>query len=546
MTADISMAGTTNVAALIAPDTNLGTSSYDGTKFSGHFNGNGHTISKFTIDTDSQSYYYLGLFGYVLGGDCSIQNLTLANAVVKGNWSSCFVGTLCGYIRYANITNCCVSGEVRADNYVGGMCGWVESCCVYGCSADVAVYGDDRLGGLIGEATTSTTTENSHAYGDVYGENETGGLCGRAYSAITRCYASGQITTGYEMDNVGGLCGDSDAVISRCCAFSSVLVGTSCDYVGGLCGNSEDFVDNCYTTGRIISGAGTRYVGGLNGRMTASISNCYSTVFVATSNALPAGALFGRGFSFQGSNYFYPFAAPDYSHSTPLSLIQLQSASSFAGFDFAGSSADGTDDVWAISAGHCPRLSWESGSGPLPPVGYEPETTLSGSGTAVAPYVIDSVSDFLEFSSNADLNRGYYELTSDIDLSGNPFSRAAVDRQFGVFFEGNGYSIRNMNIVVGGDIDNVGLFGYFSGTVENLQLESASVNAFVSGSPENCGSLCGYSLNGIIRNCRSEDLYLYGNQYAGGLVGYMRNGELSECFVSGSVRGHSQVGGLRV
>ena len=60
LTADINMGGQVFNTAIIAVDTNAG-SSFQGTAFTGTFDGNDHKITNFTINGGNNSY--LGLFG---------------------------------------------------------------------------------------------------------------------------------------------------------------------------------------------------------------------------------------------------------------------------------------------------------------------------------------------------------------------------------------------------------------------------------------------------------------------------------------------------
>ncbi|HIJ72411.1 MAG TPA: hypothetical protein HPP87_13805 [Planctomycetes bacterium] len=60
---DINMEGFTYSTALIAPDT--GGDGFEGTSFTGIFDGNDCNICKLTIDTEGAGNDYLGLFGCV-------------------------------------------------------------------------------------------------------------------------------------------------------------------------------------------------------------------------------------------------------------------------------------------------------------------------------------------------------------------------------------------------------------------------------------------------------------------------------------------------
>ena len=50
----------------------------------------------------------------------------------------------------------------------------------------------------------------------------------------------------------------------------------------------------------------------------------------------------------------------------------------------------------------------------------------------------------MEFITNDNLNVGYYLLTADINLSGDIFSTAVINRNFGGDFNGSSHIISNL------------------------------------------------------------------------------------------------------
>lgn len=230
---DLDFSGRTNETAIIAPDSNgLNDSVYDGTPFTGTFEGNGYKISGLTIDGDRNDY--LGLFGKI-GQYAVIKNLTLENVSISGDQ---YVGGLHGYNYYGTFDHCTVSGAVTGRHYLGGICGYHERGVFIDCHAEVDVtsfgsgwgaelgyaggfsglnqYGSVRessaSGDVLGESyvggfygyTTSATILDCYATGNAYGDQAVGGLCGYSYSQIKRCYSSGEVLGGID---VGGLCG---------------------------------------------------------------------------------------------------------------------------------------------------------------------------------------------------------------------------------------------------------------------------------------------------------------------------------------------------
>lgn len=138
---------------------------------------------------------------------------------------------------------------------------------------------------------------------------------------------------------------------------------------------------------------------------------------------------------------------------------------------------------------------------------------------------------------------GYtFKLANDIDMMLVPFTPIggndtqsadsnSASKGFAGTFDGNGYTIRNLNIVT--DNNNVGFFGVVrSGTVKNLTLSGGMVDGgwYV-------GGLAGLSTGGTFQNCYS-DLMIYSKSGSkiGGLTGFLSGGStVDRCANYGSV-----------
>ena len=149
---------------------------FEGTPFTGFFNGKGHTISHLTITGDS----CLGLFGQLKYG-ANITNLGLE--VVNVNGIGDYIGGLVGENSGGIIVNCYTSGNINGSWYVGGLTG----------------------------SNSSGTVAYCYSTGTVGGESWIGGLVGFNESEITNCYAANKVS-GYK--HFGGLVGYSEATFS--------------------------------------------------------------------------------------------------------------------------------------------------------------------------------------------------------------------------------------------------------------------------------------------------------------------------------------------
>ena len=292
---DVNLAGRTYYTAIIAPDVDNSNWDFDGTLFTGVFDGNDHKIIGLTIDDAWPGNDYLGLFGCING--CEVRNLGLEAGSVSGD--SC-VGSLVGSNR-GTVSNCYFTGSVSGGSGVGGLVGDNLAGSVSNCYSTGSVSGTRFVAGLVGYSDATIT--NCYSTSDVIGDERVGGLVGQnyRYGSISNCYSTGSVSG---LDDVGGLVGENEGTVSNCYSRSSVtgtdssvggLVGenikerspgtiSNChstgpvsglDYIGGLVGfNLDGPITKCYSTGTV---SGSTYVGGLVGlNAYGSISNCYS------------------------------------------------------------------------------------------------------------------------------------------------------------------------------------------------------------------------------------------------------------------------------
>jgi len=108
-------------------------------------------------------------------------------------------------------------------------------------------------------------------------------------------------------------------------------------------------------------------------------------------------------------------------------------------------------------------------------------------------------------------------------------------------FDGGGFSVNNFYINRGGSGGYTGLFGELKGTVRNLGITGSATPAVTGG--EYVGALAGRATEGsVINNCYAHvavhSALEYYEAFAGGLIGYMRGGSLSNSYSSGNVSGN--------
>ncbi len=181
------------------------------TKFTGTYDGDGHTITGLFIDRSAGTY--IGMFGFM--ADAVIKNLGMVNVNVTGNYG---VGGLIGYSIAGTVSNCFSSGTVSATtvssnpsfgNLVGGLMGWVMGANIYNCYSSAAVSGLRTVGGLAGFSINNL--ENCYSSGSVSGDYWVGGLVGSAGGKIINSYSTASVSSSH---SAGGLVGEGGALAS--------------------------------------------------------------------------------------------------------------------------------------------------------------------------------------------------------------------------------------------------------------------------------------------------------------------------------------------
>lgn len=187
-----------------------------GCYFAGHYDGDGHTISKAksTGKNDDEGFATAGIFGWVAFG--SVKNLTVKNAdfFAEGNKNMSYAGGVLAVAYSCTVENCSVYNskiESRRDpnnnsNYAGGITGIALSSSFEECAS----------------------VENTIRHGS-FGGGFIGSLDGED-SNFTNCYVANCIVTGCS-DTIsnstlsGGFLGasmDGDAILNSCFVYNCV------------------------------------------------------------------------------------------------------------------------------------------------------------------------------------------------------------------------------------------------------------------------------------------------------------------------------------
>jgi hypothetical protein len=346
--------------AVIAFDPNDEDRAFQGTAFTGVFDGNGHRISHLII----AGVRYLGLFGQIARG-AGVKDLGVVDVNVVGSGDA--VGGLVGCSNGA-VTDCYGSGTVAGAGDVGGLIG-INDGAMTRCYRLGTFDVGDGVDGPVGLTPQPVYMDIHHGAGMVDGHHNVGGLVGSNAGAgtIADCRSTGW-TAG--MSPVGGLVGRNIGTISGSCSEGLNQGGWG---VGGLVGVNGGTITDCYSTGffsQMVVMVWPYCFGGLVGRNSGRITRCYSTG--GSWGPVPHGPeeqlerLGGLvGVSGHVVQSFWDVQASGLSESdggVGLTTAEMQSANTFltAGWDFVGERANGTEDIWWILEGKdYPRLWWE-------------------------------------------------------------------------------------------------------------------------------------------------------------------------------------------
>ncbi len=416
---------------------------------------------------------YAGMFGQT-GARAKIRNLKLEDVDIDGGNRT---GSLVGYNNGAHIVGCSSSGIVVGTDAVGGLIGSHREGSVTRCSSSSNVMGDSTSGGLIG-SMSSGRLWNCFSVGPVSGGSILGGLIGEVSSGtLENCFSAGVVDG---ESSVGGL-------IGRCASQKGRGSLIPVDVL------------LCYSTGLV---RGSRYVGGLVGDGAVHALNS----FWDKQRSEQGQSVAGVGYTSQA--------------------MQTLSTYTQAGWDFCGEHANGTSDWWCMPV--------DGGYPQLAAFADENSPPLLGEGTAESPYLVADAHDLGKVSQHGEPG-AYYELVSDVDLSGTHWLVAVIPEFVGRF-DGKGYTLSNLKIT---GKTPLGLFGcvHADASVKNILLDQIEVTG-----TDDVGALAGLS-HGTIDNCFAVG-QIRGSRRVGGLVGTNHLGVLFNCRSRGDVTGYQAVGGL--
>jgi GLUG motif-containing protein len=467
-------------------------------RFTGSFDGQGHTIANLTINLSDQDH--VGLFGF-LGSGAQVMNLGIVDGDIQGKD---LIGGLVGYNDSSAIANCFASGTVIGDKYTGGLVGHNNSGTITNCYSMGTVTGNDYTGGLVGYQWGDGMIMNCYSTGVVTGlSNRTGGLVGCNHDTITNCYATGVVTG---VDYTGGLVGCNYGAITNCYVMGVV---TGIDYTGGLVGDNDIFggmITNCFWD-----------------RQTSEQENSDGGIGLTTVDMQDSQiySLYSWG------GMIWTLSANDYPH-----LAWENAGGKYISDPVVPWAGSGTvDDPWKVAAAS--------------------DLVLISSGTYFwdKHYILKADINMTEISVNPIGYDDEHPFTGSFDGQNHILSNLMLylpDQNYVGMFGciGSGGQVKNLGLenvhITGGDDSEYlgGLCGYnYEGSISDCY--SSGLVTFGEES-DYLGGLCGYNDAGSIIRCYSTSDIIGGrdSDYLGGLCGCNDfNSNINDCYATGLVTG---------
>lgn len=428
---------------------------------------------------------YVGLIGYADGG-ATIKNTGLVNADITGYDS---VGIVVGRVLSnsnipgLSIQNVYTTGNVTGTTAVGGLVGRFESGTIQTSYNDANVYGYDSVGGIVGKMEIGAPN---------------------TFSYINNVYNIGTVTG---TQNVGGLVGWGQR--------------------NNNSGVSE--INNSYSAGLVI---GATNVGGLLGGGNSSYPMTFSNVYWNTESSGQANAT--GGISINASNVI------------GFTFDQMLQSWNYAGFSIGTGPATSTASTWFMIDGYTqPMLMMEHSTN----VRNAHQLQLMNANTTANYTLIDNI-DLSATNTTKDVWRASSDWEPDpvgflfVGSVGGFYPIGNRGVNFTGSFNGNYYSINNLNSLSNDSNTDMGLFGVTNGaTIQKLFIND-SVQYHLSTNSTSDGVLVGNAINSTIHDIFINNAsFIYSlldgdanyeqkNSYYGGAVGQLSGGSLTNTYTN--------------
>lgn len=399
------------------------------------------------------------------------------------------------------------------------------------------ISGHSFVGAIAGEGANISdcySIENT-----IYATRCVGGVCGSLTGSISGCYNSSSVKGNYA---AGGIMGTASyngrttvGVVQYCYNIGAVTVTQQDGSVGGIISASANRynISNCLNCGK-ITGNG-KNVGGIVGSTDSSymnfIGNCYYN-----SDLNNAGV--GEG----ENDKVIPLTTSQLCGALPEGL---DSANWKAGsVDTSNAVATSTGSRFGTATGTYINLTkvaaiGETKTAPVPVYNY---VTTNGDDWDTYT-LITTAEEFVAIGRDDTKWSANYVLGNDIDVSGVQLSSIGdPGTPYIGKFSGDGHTISHVNMT-GNCLGLFGGIGNINGQIaESGKVMLLAANGVIASNTE-AGGICGYLLNGEIYGCSFTGTVK--GHTAGGICGNAgQDTKISQCFFAGDVQGSSDAAGI--
>ncbi len=537
---------------------------WNGTIASGFAVGTGTENDPYQINTAAELAYFAKSVndGKWYDGEYIIlkNNINLNNQewTPIGNHSNSFRGNFDG--RNHTVTGMRISGELDRVGLFGECTKHNVNSAIKNITVkDSVICGIKFVGAIVGYAE-EINIENCRSIGNtINGKTDVGGICGKigGYSVgkVSQCYNSSKVTG---RGRVGGIAG-MGGIAENCLNTGEIMIidkpyQSAC---GGIFGIFDDTtasasITACVNLGKVSGGESFGgIVGSTDSESTGHISNCYYNMDVITGGfdagtALTAGQLCG--------------ALPEGLDST----IWKEGS-----VNISTAKATDTGSRFGIATGTYINLTKVAEIGETKTASVPVYNYVTTNGNDWDTYtLITTAEEFAAIGQDTVNCNENYVLKNNIDVSGVELrSIGNPETPYIGKFSGDGHTISHVNMAG----DCLGLFGGI-GNINGQIAESGKVmllaaNGVIASNNE-AGGICGYLRNGEIYGCSfigtvkggtaggicsQSGVYnkisqcffagdVQGEYYAAGICGY--SGAIDHCISIGNVKGNGELAGI--
>lgn len=202
--------------------------------FRGTFNGNGHTMSNISMQSDER---YVGLFA--VAQDAHIYDVTLENCKIEST-TAIGSGGIIGFANNCEVENCRFDGYIYGkEGSVGGIVGnnWSE--------IKNSLVSGEIVGATQSGSYSWQSVSNSFGTGGISGDNSNYIYCCKNYAKISDDVEE------HESNNSrsGGISGGNSGIINSCANYGNVTGGGIVE-----CNHKYGQIKNCFNLGNVYSG----------------------------------------------------------------------------------------------------------------------------------------------------------------------------------------------------------------------------------------------------------------------------------------------------